>query len=174
MVNFVSSIAVDDVIDALVVFLNPFMQGGKIARGQVNRVPMPGGVCAVLTELLQIDTTIPYNTFDPDNDLAKINGAQRIDVQIDFYGRPSGEVCKAVKSAFRTEWGVDQFPANIKPLYTDDGRQSPLITGEQQYESRWTLTTSLQYNPVITVPQQFADTATVNSTQPVDVFENIT
>lgn len=171
MVNFVSSIAVDDVIDALRTFILPFMQGGEVVRSQTNRVPMPADPCAILKEILQVDVHTPYTDYQPDDDTATIRGPQQIDVQIDFYGLVSGEICKAVKSAFRTGWGFDQFPANIKPLYTSDGIQAPLTTGEQQYESRWTLTASMQYNPIITVPQQFADEATVAQTSPVDVFE---
>lgn len=173
MVDFVSSIPVDTVIDELAAFITQFMQGGSVARTQVNRVPQLPAPCAYLTELLQVDTSIPYQTYDTDNDLTIINGPQRIDIQIDIYGLAAGEICKALKSAFRSEWGIAQFPENIKPLYTNDGNQAPLITAEQQYESRWTLTVSMQYNPVVTVPQEFADEATVITTDPVDIFVTI-
>ncbi len=171
MTNFTQSIAVDDVIDALQAFVLPFMQGGEVIRAQTNLVPMPQSPCATLKEILTADIRIPHVDYLPDDDLAEINGPQRIDIQIDFYGLIAGELCNSVKSAFRTGWASDQFPVNIKPLYTSDGVQSPLTTGEQQYESRWTLTASLQYNPIITVPQQFADVAQVFKTDPVDVFE---
>lgn len=173
MANFIPSIEVDAVIDALRTFILNFMQNGEVVRAQTNRVPMPTDPCAILKELLQVDIHTPYSDYQPDDNTATIHGPQRIDVQIDFYGQVSGEISKAVKSAFRTEWGCDQFPANIKPLYMSDGIQGPLTTGEQQYESRWTLTASMQYNPIITVPQQFADEATVLTTSPVDVFEEL-
>lgn len=170
MANYIPSIEVDEVIDALRTFILLFMQGGEVVRAQTNRVAMPASPCAVLKEILQVDIHTPHTSYQPDDDAATINGPQRIDVQIDFYGLKAGELCMAAKSAFRTEWGCDQFPTNIKPLYTSDGIQAPLTTGEQQYESRWTLTASMQYNPIITVPQQFADEATVSKTEPVDVF----
>jgi hypothetical protein len=47
-------------------------------------------------------------------------------------------------------------------LYCSDGHQMPLTTGEQQYETRWTLTASLQYNPTVSIPQQSANTLAVN------------
>jgi hypothetical protein len=37
----------------------------------------------------------------------------------------------------------------------------PYKTGEEQYNRRWTVLASLQYNPVTTLPQQFADAADV-------------
>jgi hypothetical protein len=38
---------------------------------------------------------------------------------------------------------------------------APLEDDELQYEQRWTIEAFLQYNPVVTVPMQFADTASV-------------
>lgn len=170
---YASSIVVDSVIDALAAFLAPFVPGGQIVRAQVNRVAMPPNPSAVLTELLQVDIDIPYADYQPPTapipaiGTATLTGPKRIDIQADFYGVSAGDYCNATKTAFRSQWAYSQFPANIRPLYTSDGVQSPLITGEQQYESRWTLTLSLQYNPVVTVPQDFAQAATVAQTNPI-------
>lgn len=167
--NYVSSITVDQVIDALADFLAPFVPAAQIVRAQVNRVPMPSNPGVVLTEMLQVDLSVPATEYQPVDGTATIEGSTRIDIQIDFYGAQAGEFCKTVKTAFRSHWGFAHFPANIKPLYTSDGIQSPLTTGEQQYESRWTLTASLQYNPIVTVPQDFADVLVPNKVLPADV-----
>lgn len=168
MPNYTASITVDQVIDALADFIAPFVFGAAIVRGQVNRVPMPASPCVILTEMMQGDLSVPATEYQPDDDTATVKGPTKIDIQIDFYGPQAGEFCKTVKTGFRSQWGFDKFPAFVKPLYTSDGMQSPLTTGEQQYESRWTLTASMQYNPVITVPQQFADEANVNSLDSAD------
>lgn len=161
MTFYTSSITIDQVIDALADFIEPFVGDSEIVRAQVNRVPMPLGSVVVLTELLQVDLSIPFVDYEPNDDLATVSGPNRIDIQMDFYGESAGEFCKVVKSVFRTDYAFQNFPENIKPLYTNDGMQVPLITGEEQYESRWTLTVSMQYNPIVTVPQQFADEASV-------------
>ena len=167
---YTASISVDQVIEALAAFLVPFVPGGQIVRAQVNRVALPSNPCCVLTELLQVDLSVPASDSQPLANTATIYGPSRIDVQIDFYGAQAGEFCKTAKTAFRSHWGFAHFPANIKPLYTSDGVQTPLLTGEQQYESRWTLTASMQYNPTVTVPQDFADVAFPNQVIPVDVI----
>lgn len=169
MTNYVASISVDQVIEALAAFMTPFVPGGVIIRGQVNRVALPSNPCCVLTEILQVDLSVPATDYQPLDDTATIYGPSRIDVQIDFYGAQAGEFCKTAKTAFRSHWGFLHFPSNIKPLYTSDGVQAPLLTGEQQYESRWTITASMQYNPTVTVPQQFADEAVPNTALAVDV-----
>lgn len=172
---YTADITVDQVIDALANFLTPFVPGAEVVRAQVNRVAMPANPCVVLTELLQTDLSVPHTEYQPPVDpapalgTATIYGPSRIDIQIDFYGAQAGEFCKTVKTAFRSQWGFNHFPANIRPLYTSDGIQSPLTTGEQQYESRWTLTASLQYNPIVTVPQDFADVLIPNAVIPADV-----
>lgn len=172
---YTASITVNQVIDALADFLAPFVPGAEVVRAQVNRVAMPPNPCVILTEMLQVDLSVPATAYQPPTDpvpaigTATIYGPTRIDVQIDFYGAQAGEFCKTVKTAFRSQWGFEHFPANIKPLYTSDGMQTPLLTGEQQYESRWTLTASLQYNPIVTVPQEFAEEAFTNLVIPADV-----
>ena len=154
--NYVPSVTIDQVIDALTTFVQLILPTGQIVRGQQNRVALPPDPCCVLTELLESDLNVPYGDYTPTNQTAILNASTRIDVQVDFYGVLAGNYAKAFKSMFRSEWGWEQFPDTVKPLYTDDGRKMPLITGEQQYESRWTLTASMQYNPTVTVPQQSA------------------
>jgi hypothetical protein len=56
----------------------------------------------------------------------------------------------------------------IAPLYCDDGQEVPLVTGEEQYERRWALTMSLQYNPIVIVPQQSAEVLSMNILNDVD------
>jgi len=166
---YTASVTVDTVIDALGDFLQPFVSGAEIIRAQVNRVSMPPLPCVVLTELFHVDLRVPSQDYDQLNDEALLSASNRIDIQVDFYGESAGDYCRSVQAAFRTMWGFDRFPSGIKPLYTSDGIQSPLISGEQQYVSRWTLTVSMQYNPVVTVPHEFADEAAA-TTIAVDVL----
>ena len=162
MPNYVASITVDDVVTALANFIAPFVNGAQIVRGQINRVAYPVGQFVKLTEIhqsnLQFSRTVYEQTVDADS--ATILGPKKLDVQVDFYGPGVGEYCAVFKTAIQSQWGWDQFPGNIRPLYASEAFQIPLITGEQQYESRWTLTVSIQYNPNFTTPQQYASNAT--------------
>lgn len=167
---YLPSITVDRIIETLGGFIAPFVPGGQVIRAQVNRVPMPSNPCVILTELFQRDLQVSYSEPDPVNNVVTIKGSRGIDIQIDFYGASAGDYCTATKLALRSDWGWTQFPADIKPLDTSDGIQSPLITGEEQWESRWTLTAKLQYNPDVEVPQQFADEANVTGLIAADVL----
>lgn len=166
--NYQPSIIVDEVVDALAVIIQLFVGNEKIVRGQVNRVPLPEGNPTVMTDMGIYDLEVPYANYLNATDQAEINGPKRIDIQLDFYGDRANDFCSIVKSSLRSAWGYDQFPKNIKPLYTSDALQGPLITGEQQFENRWTITVSLQYNPVVTLPQQFADQLSVTTIDNID------
>lgn len=145
-----TSITVDNVIAALADFLQPLMTEAEIVRAQVNRVAMPKSPCVVLTEIGQFDLATTRNHYDLVTGV-DYERSTRIDVQVDFYGPQAGEMCNVAKILFRSSYGAENFPETVRPLYCTDGIQAPLVTGEQQYESRWTLTASMQYNPVITI-----------------------
>ena len=166
---YVASITVDQVIEAVGAFIQPFVGSSvQIIRAQVNRVAPPSGPFVELTELFQSDLEYPLSWYDTTYSQGNILGPKRIAVQADFYGPSSGDWCAVVKSAIRTPWGVAQFPSGIAPLYTDDGHEAPLITGEEQYLRRWALTIPLQYNPMVSVP--FA----VSTSGKIETLENVT
>ena len=168
-IQYVSSIALDSVFDALGAFLQPFVGTAQVVRAQVNRVAMPVGSFVELTEISSVDLEVPRSTYDGVNFQSDIIGPKRIMIQADFYGAQSGDWCAAVKTVWRTPYATEQFPVGIAPLYCDDGREVPLVTGEEQYERRWELTMSLQYNPIVVVPLQSADTLEMNTIKGADV-----
>lgn len=155
--QYATSIAIDNVIEALGAFVQPFVGATQIIRAQENRAAMPHRAFVELTELLTVDLETPAAVTDAANSQVTITGPKRVDVQVDFYGPAAGDWCNAVKGVYRTGYAAPMFPDGIKPLYCSDAHQAPLIDAEQQYESRWTVTASLQYNPCVSLPQQFAN-----------------
>lgn len=163
---YVPTILVDAVIEALALFLAPFVGNDvgvtddptPIIRAQVNRVNMPKFGFVELTELFQRNLATPIQLQNPDPDIqqATITTFAQFDIQIDMYGPNSGDWARAIESVFRSAWAPDQFPNGIKPLYCSDARQAPLVTGEEQYENRYVITASLEYNPDVIIPQQSA------------------
>jgi len=161
-VQYVPSIALDTVFDALGAFITPFVEPAQVIRSQVNRVSMPTGGFVELTEIGSSDLETPRQWYDGTNFQRDIIGPKRLTIQADFYGEESGDWCAAIKTVWRTPYTVAQFPVGIAPLYCDDGREAPLITGEEQYLRRWVLTMALQYNPIVIVPEQSANVLSMN------------
>lgn len=169
MTLFVPSISVDQVIDAVGDFVGLFSTAPQI-RGNVNRVPMPSSSFIVLTEIASIPLNKPIEIYGEAT--GTLNEHTRIDVQIDFYGWELSETAKAIHSAFRTIWAVDNMPEWVTPLYCSDPRKIPIISAEEQYEQRWTMTATFQYNPDVIVPQDSFNTKGETGVIPADVFYN--
>lgn len=161
---YLIDISVDAVIEALGAFIQPFMPtGAQIVRGQEDRVAMPADGFVLLTEVLKLDLETATVTGNKPNAQAQIMSPKRIDVQLDFFGPAAGDQIAAVKAVYRTSYAVSRFPAGIAPLYCTDERQTSLTNDQQQYENRWTLTASLQYNPSVYIPKQFATALKLNT-----------
>lgn len=81
-------------------------------------------------------------------------------VQLDFHSanNTASDLAQTVAAAFRDPYGVDLLKGTgVVPLYADDPRYVPFINENQQYEWRWVLETHMQINPIVTLPQQYAD-----------------
>lgn len=166
---YIPSILVNDVIRALIAFLQPFVGNVNagtvtpntptpIIRGQQNRANPPQPAFVVVTEINRrnLDTPVFLNSADPDIEQASITNSKQLDVQVDFYGSNAGDWAAAVENVWRSSYAPDQFPVGIAPLYCSDTHQAPLITGEEQYLFRWIITLQLEYNPTVFIPQQSA------------------
>ncbi len=63
-IEYVPSIAIDSVFDALGAFIQPFVGAAQVIRAQVNRVAMPVGSFVELTEI-EVATSkflVPHTT----------------------------------------------------------------------------------------------------------------
>lgn len=84
----------------------------------------------------------------------------QISVQLDVHGPSAGDNAQVITSLFFDPFATTAFQSSgfdVAPLYADDPKQVPFFNAENQYEDRWVVTAYMQANPVITVPQQFAD-----------------
>ena len=167
MTNFIPSISVDQVIDAVATYIALFTEA-EIIRGNVNRTPMPNGSFIALTELRTKALNKPIEYYS--DFTAVLNEHNKIDIRVDFYGWDLAETARAIHSSFRTIWTVDKFPSNIVPLLCSEPKKINIINAEEQYEQRWYMEMSLQYNPDINVPQDTFNTPGDTFVIPADVI----
>jgi len=98
--------------------------------------------------------------------LALLSQPTKVVVQLDVHGPNSGDNAQAISTALRDDYAVFFFERNgysAAPLYSEDPRQIPFINAEKQYEDRWVIEASLQVNPTLSLPQQFADQAVITT-----------
>lgn len=86
--------------------------------------------------------------------------ATEVVIQLDVHGPLGPDWATIISTLFRDTFGVQFFNDTglpIAPLYVEDPRQIPFISGETQYEDRWVVVLVMQVNWTVLVPQQYAD-----------------
>lgn len=96
-------------------------------------------------------------------------------IQLDVHSeniRLASDYAQTITTIFRDDRGYQMLRASgfpISPLYTDDPKQVPFVSGESQYESRYVITAHLQVDQTLTLPQEFMDRVDVDRI-PADLF----
>lgn len=140
--------------------------GTRVLRGPINNAAQPADPHVIMTPLLRRRIRTNQET-DVDPYPAPLPGEIRMEagmevtIQADFYGPEAETWAQTFATVWRSEYGVRHLAPTLAPLYADDARMMPLVTGEEQYLERWLVRAVLQYNPVTVTPQEFAGSATV-------------
>jgi hypothetical protein len=159
------SITDQQVFKALGDFLTAALPANTaIVQLQDNLVAMPRGAFVGMNNAGTKRLATNVATYNPGEDVPGTKDVlmpTQYTMQVDFFGEDAAAWANTVQALFRDSFATEQFPANIQPLYADDPIQIPLIDGEAQYTQRWQLNAVMQYNPVVSVAQEFADALTI-------------
>jgi hypothetical protein len=152
--------------------LTPFIMNvtglpaAQVVQGIQNRVSMPANgfvnMQALFRKRLRTNVHYPVESGEPTT--ASIEEGVELVVQIDCYS-PAGaytvggeDWANLLSATLRDEYGYDALiGSGLAPLYADEARMIPITDGEDQYEERWSLDAHFQFNPVTTIPQQYAN-----------------
>lgn len=155
----------DDVFTTLTTFLVGVLPAGvQVIQLDENRTAMPPADPGFVGMLIRMQKRVMTNidSWDisgpPPTDMS-IMQAVAITVQLDCYGANAYDWAVILSTVLRDEYSVPLLAPILSPLYTDEPRFAPLANGEEQYERRWIVDAHMQYNPVVTVTQQYFDTA---------------
>lgn len=158
----------DDIFVAIRAFLQnvlPLQSTGPdvpfvVVQGQDNRVPEPiedNYIVFWPLRMPRLATTVEM--------LASLGLAatytmsSQCTIQLDVHGPSALDNSSIVQTMFRSGYAVDFFAglgSTIAPLYADDPRNMPFVSGEQQYEDRYIIEANLQVNQTITTTAQSA------------------
>lgn len=185
-----TSITVSQVMTVLGNFIVSLMglAPTQVIRGYPNRTPQPPTAppagypigYVVMTEMNKKRLRTNIDNFSATEESAPAPGpvtseiGQKLDVQIDVYGPNSFEWSDILTTLLRDNIGCLALAPVCQPLYADDPIRGPLDNAELQYEDRWIVTASLQYNQVVTTAQTYAVTlGPVDVMPPVDIVTPI-
>lgn len=158
------SITEDELMDVVGGFTTSILGNIPVARGQDNRVPEPlGPNFVIITPILRRQLSTTRHENDDTINIIFVDRPTEAHLQIDIYGPISTDNAQIFTTLFRDSYGTEAMAGTgVQPLWCDDGRQMPLVNGEEQYEARWMINAVVQINPAVSTPAQFADTVTVD------------
>lgn len=146
-------------------FLLPILPAGvEVVVAQTNRTPPPAvanfvAMTPLFRERLATNTT--RYPRDGNNAPATRVSTQptKVTVQLDVIGPDSAEHAQKISTLWRDDYAatvLGRASSLIQPLYCDDPRQMPWMSGEQQASYRWSIDLHLQANISAAVAQDFA------------------
>lgn len=150
--------------------LRTFLEGlvsCPVMQSQQNRMAMPKGSFILMTGLNAVGLSTDKTAYVP----GAVNPGSEThtrstqwNVQLDCYGPDAADMAAMIATAFKTDYAAQAFTGStieIQPLYAENPRQATILNSENQYEPRWIVELALQYNPVVTLPQDYAMALTV-------------
>lgn len=132
--------------------------GMEVIQGQVNRVPTPTDSYVTITPLRLKRLATNETHYNIDLQRTEVNSLEWA-IQADIYGNAACDNAVIIATLFRSDIAYDNFISSglqIVPLYAEDLRQMRFITGETQYENRWSIDLLMQIKPSVTIVQQSA------------------
>lgn len=150
----------EDVYEKLTAFVKTVLGDVDVTRGFDNGVSQPRGGYVQLSEVMSVPLATNETSYiDPGvgEGTRSIKSQTKLMIQVDCYGDAAANWSTALTRLLRDPFGVKELAPTCEPLYATDARMMPMVNGSQQYERRYMFEAILQYNPVITVTQDFAD-----------------
>ena len=142
------------------------LSAGQVVQGYPNRVAMPlTGPFVVMTATANRRLRTNVDSWDETNlnpGTIQQEVGMNVSVQLDCYGPNSGEWAVILTGLLRDDVGCAALAPTCQPLYSQDPLRAPLVDAEEQYEDKWIVRAELQYDPIISTAQEFADTLAID------------
>lgn len=139
-----------------------------VVQGYPNDTSMPpaspGWVQMTATHKNRLSTAV--TSWDTTSDTLpttwNVQQSIQLTLQLDCFSASASDWSDVLTTLLRSVVGTTALKGSgAVPLYADDPIRGPLTNAEARYEDRWIVQAVLQYNPVVTSPQDFAEEATV-------------
>lgn len=142
----------------------------NIIRGFQNMTATPLGSYIVVSPGQKERQDALVRDYDADAGTVTMTRSTTYSVQVDCYGPQGADWADVIAVTWLSLWACDRLAGTgVTPLDVDQPTQLNIVNGEMMYEPRFMLRLHLQVNTAVTVPQDFATTATVDVNRPVDL-----
>jgi len=143
----------------------------EVVRGLGNDVSMPTGpfISMTATGMRRLATNRHiYTDLDPLVGTVANEQSTALEIQVDCYGPASADWANSVVTMWRDQYATNLLrPIGAAPLYAEDPRMMALENSSKNYEERWIVLLTLQYNPQTVTPMYFFDNLPISIGQPL-------
>ncbi len=137
----------------------------KRAPGDVS---MPSSPFIQMMALDEENLTFPVSSWDTTSNILPVSIQYQEDmstrVQVEFVGQGSEDLSRGFSTVFTSEFGVQALGPSCAPLKILSRNMVPIDTAEKNNETRWIVRVSIETQPVVELPQQFATAAVATTT----------
>lgn len=137
----------------------------QIVQAAQNNQPLPNNA-VVMQVLFSGNFDIAVVTDRSVQGEQDIQNSVGMRMQLDFYGVDAEARSRAVNNLWKTQYTCDRLSV-CQPLYVQSYNRHVYVNDSNQYEDRWIMDLVLQYNPQVTVAQDFTSDAPVVNIIPV-------
>lgn len=128
----------------------------QVIQAMQNNQPLP--INAVVMQVLFSKNLDIAVITDLPPDYADVQNSIEVRMQIDFYGPLAEPRSRIVNNLWRTHYGCERLKT-CQPLYVQSYNRHVYVNDSNQYEDRWILDVALQYNPQVTIGQDYTNLA---------------
>ncbi|WP_313622838.1 LIC_12616 family protein [Achromobacter sp.] len=155
------SITEDQLVEDLVTFFTTLVDC-EVIRGRSDGMPSPQRECIVITPMVARGLSLPVSSYadpSPATGTLTMTQATQWTARVEACGARAHDLALILSIALRSQYGCEFLErlGRMQPLETGELGQLSLDGAENENFERWAFDAVLQFNPSITVPQQFAD-----------------
>lgn len=155
----------DDLYSITGQWVSTLLADTEVIVGQMNRVPMPKKQSFVIMTSLMMEGLSQNREIWYHSGALTNTRSTQWHCQLDVFGGRAQQNSTLLATMAKTDWSCAFFARAafmIQPLYATTPTNMTIINAETEYELRFSFTLMMQYNPHITVSQDYFDTANVN------------
>jgi hypothetical protein len=139
-------------------YLLELFPGLQVVNSYGNDISMPADpyilMTGISTRRLGTNRHV-YRPLDSNKDTAQ---PMAIDVQIDIYGEGAEDNINKLTTLWRDAYTNERLKAaGAAPLYHDNPRNATFQNSSHNYEPRWLVMLTIQYDQTVTTVQEFFD-----------------
>lgn len=134
----------------------------EVIRAFDNDVSMPNSDHVRIQSVSSQALSTNVDTYDKLAGTRTVKTPKRVGLQIECFGENAWRWVEILQNLWRDDYAVQTLAPVCTPLYASTARYLPVQTAEARYVPRYLFEAYCEYDPTVTVTQEFAEALNVD------------